>query len=170
MADTATIHTISDTTTIVSSASEADLFTYTLPTALLDVDGRGVRFIAGGDFLNNTAGADTLVIRLKLGTTTMLATPAISLTNSANRRKWRVEAYIMSTGTDEQDASGEFRISDDSTDTWASEGTSGHQAVGYGTATENAGNALDLDLTGQLGTSDASLDVQLHFANVEILR
>jgi hypothetical protein len=76
----------------------------------------------------------------------------------------------MSTGTDEQDVSAEFRISDDSTDTWASEGTSGHQAVGYGTATENAGTALDLDLTAQLGSADVNLDVQLHFANVEILR
>lgn len=170
MADTATIHTVSNTTTINTTAAETDLFTYTLPAALLDVDGRGVRFIAAGDFLNNTAGADTLTLRFKLGTTTMLATPAISLTNSANRRKWRVEVYLMSTGTDEQDASGEFRISDDSTDTWASEGTSGHQAVGYGTATENAGNALDMDLTAQLGSSSASLEVQLHFANVEILR
>ena len=170
MADTATIHTISDTTTIVNSAAEADLFTYQLPTALLDVDGRGIRFIAGGDFLNDSGIADTLILRLKLGTTTMLATPAISFTDSANRRKWRVEVYIMSTGTDEQDASGEFRISDDSTDTWASEGTSGHQAVGYGTATEDAGTALDLDLTGELGAADVDLDVQLHFANVEILR
>lgn len=170
MADTATIHKVSSSTIINTTAAETDLFTYTLPAGLLDVDGRGIRFIAAGDFLNNTAGADTVTLRFKLGTTTLLATPAVSLTNSANRRKWRVEVYLMSTGTDAQDASGEFHISDDSTDTWASEGTSGHQAVGYGTATENAGTALDMDLTAQLGTSDANLEIALHFANVEILR
>lgn len=158
------------TTTVNNTTTETDLFSSTLPAFALEVANRSVRLKLAGEFLNNTGGADTLVIRVKIGTTTLLATVALSLAASANRRKWFLEAEIISTAADTQRARGTLHISDADTDSFSDSGTDGVFAVGYGTGAEVTSNALDFDVTGQLGTASVNLEVTCTMGQLEFLR
>lgn len=164
---------IASVTTAVSvsnTTTETDLFSVSLPGGVLNDTGRTVRAIAFGTFTNSTGSSDTIQMRLKLGSTTLLQTPALSFASSASSHKWSAEVFVISTGSNVQEASGVLTLSDASSDSWPSSVSSGDRAVGYGSSSETAFNMLDLDLTAQLGSASASLTVVLEAAFVEFVR
>ncbi len=94
---------------VVNSTAETTLGTLTHPAgALLNNDTSGqtssgiLRVRAFGDTLNNSGGTRTIDFKLYYGGSLLLDTGAISLTASANRRSWRVEADIAILGNNSQ--------------------------------------------------------------------
>lgn len=158
------------TTTVNTTTTETDLVNFDVPANGLEIAAHSIRVVAAGEFLNNTGGADTVQFRVKLGATTLLATAALSFNASANRRKWRMEIDILAEAEDLQRVSGTLEISDADTDSFADHGTDGQAATGYGTGAEVTSAPLTFKITGQLGTSNALLEVTCTMAQVELIR
>ena len=158
------------TTTVNTDATEQDLVNFDVPANGLEFAGHSVRVIAAGEFLNNTGGADTITFRVKLGATTLMATAALSFNASATRRKWYMEVDLLAEAADLQRATGTLQISDADADSFANHNTDGEVATGYGTGAEVTSAALTFVITGQLGTSNALLEMTCTMAQVEFIR
>ncbi len=151
------------TTTFNTSAAENEVATLDVAAYGLEGSGYAVRATFWGDILNNTGGGDTALFKVKLddGTAaTLLTTPAVSLSASANRRQWRLVVDILSDASaDSQRVSGVLHISDASAVTFSLGSTDGITLIGYGTATETTSNIISVDVTVTLGSSSANLEV-----------
>jgi hypothetical protein len=158
------------TVTINNSITETDLVNFDVPAYGLEFAEQSIRVKMAGEFLNNTGAAATLTFKVKLGTTTILTTAALSLAQSANRRKWDMEVELLATAADTQRIRGTLQISDADAETFANHSTDGEIVTGYGTATEMTSDALTFVLTGQLGTANASIEVTCTMTQAELLK
>lgn len=158
------------TTTVVSSVAETDLYSQPIAAGALDTVGRKLRMKITGDILNNSAGAQTVLLKAYYDDTLLFATKAISLTNHAQRRKWEAEIEVIAETASAQRASGLLHISEPSSDTWATDEASGINATGYGTAAEATAAEKNLKLTATLGASDANFEITAKMGHVELLR
>ena len=171
------------TTIVNSTVVETTLTTLTVPAGYLAV-GYGVRAVSAGDILNNIGADATCLFRVKLGATTILTTPAITLAASANRRKWRLAVDILAESGVLQRASGVLHISDAAAETFAdtmkavrnqlgwpsTDARGGAHLIGYGTAAETGANVLDIAITVTLSTANANLEVTHKIGTLEGLR
>lgn len=162
-------HKIS-TTTVVNTTTETDLYSVSIPVGALSIVGFKLRMKITGDILNNSAGAQTVVLKAYFDDTAMLTTKAISLAQSANRRKMEIEVEVIAETASAQRASGLLHISEPSTDTWATDESSGINATGYGTAAEATTAAKNLKVTATLGAADAAFEITAKMGHVELLR
>ena len=155
-----------DQTDVESSTAEETLYTYTIPADTIGATG-GIKLTMGGDALKNAAG--TLVLKVKLGSTTVLETAAMTLDSTANRYKWFVQFVCMNSATDAQKWTGEFHAGYGTTSFAAFRGdqTRGHHAVGYGTSSEDTTSDLALTITAQWSASSASLSFRKEIAVLE---
>jgi hypothetical protein len=158
------------TTTIVNTTAETDLLSSSIPGNALSIVGNKIRVELVGDILNNTGAADTVLLKFKYGTTTILTTKAISLGASTNRRKWRAEIELIAETSSAQRCSGMAHVSEASSDTWATDEASGVNVVGYGTAAEATSSAKDVKVTATLGSASANLEITCKMGTVELLR
>lgn len=128
--------------TIVNSAAETTILSYTWASP---ISGTGFRIALGGTYLNNSAGAQVIVMKVKLGATTIWSATTAAVATSASRRGWQLlgEGRIAAT----QGVSAEFQYSPA-----AANGVAGTPAVafGSGTATESLASSLTLLVTAQL--------------------
>lgn len=151
-----------------SSTSEQTLASLVLPAGIVAV-GDVLKFSAFGDAMNNSGSTVTYTWRFKIGSTTLLATPALSHATGANRRKWTFNADIMFPTTASERVGGRLLTTGSSNQTMDAVATA-LVADGYGEATEDTAAALNVILTCQLGTSAATADVILRAAALELVK
>ena len=74
---------------VANTAAETTLYSFLMAPNTL-YNNRSVRLEMYGDWLNNTAGADNMIFRLKLGATTVIQSNTIAMSNSggATRGAW----------------------------------------------------------------------------------
>ena len=159
-----------DTTIVNTSTAETEIAELVMPAGALWKAKTGARFYANGDILNNSGVAATVIFKLKLGSTTVLTSPATSWAASATRRQWRAQVDIVSVAADSQRISGELKVSDADADTWADNSTDGKVYIGKGTAAVDDGASIDVTLLATLGASHASLEITCTQATLELLR
>jgi hypothetical protein len=156
------------TTPVVNTTAQTDLVSLTLPGGLVAV-GDVVRFRAMGDILNNSAGAINYTMRLKFGSTTVFTTSATSLSISANRRKFFVDAEIIIESTTAQRLASILRTSNAGGDTWGTDTTS-LSATGSGFAAEDTATAKAVALTVNMSVADLLADARCIGASLTHLR
>lgn len=151
---------------VVNDASETSIYSFAIPAGTLGATG-GVRLTIGGDMLVNTAG--TLVLRVKLGSTTILGSPSMDLVNTSNLYKWTLQIWLLNSAADAQKAHAVF-------DAIAIAGTfpgvlgDSDLAVhltGYGTAAEDTGSEKILDVTADWSAAQTSLSFRKEMALLE---
>ncbi|KKL58265.1 hypothetical protein LCGC14_2227090, partial [marine sediment metagenome] len=75
------------TVDIVNNADPQTIYSYSIGAGVLGATG-GVALKVSGDYLNNAGGANTLIIRILLGATTVFTSNAFNLNAGPTRRKW----------------------------------------------------------------------------------
>jgi hypothetical protein len=154
------------TTTVNTTATETNLTVLPVPTGGLASD-TAIRVTCGGDLLNNTGSPDTFLFTVYLGSTAILTTGATSLAASANRYKWRLQTEIGAATDSTQRATGLLTISAADTDDFSADGLA---LTGYGTASEDGTDQLDVTLTITLGSSSANLEATHKTGILEAIR
>ncbi len=122
-------------------------------------------FECGGTLLNNSGGSVNHTFRLKVGATTVLTTPALSISTNASDREWHLRATIMFPTTSTQKVSGLFTYALPDTANWGG-GGGGGTAPGYGTAAESTTTAVTVAFTLQPGTASALQSMQATWATL----
>lgn len=116
------------------------------------------RLTTWGSLLNNTGAGVTYTFRGELGSTIALATPAISMGASANRRRWRAVIDMLVESTTVQELAAELIVAaTGANDTWSLMGSS-ESAIGVGSAAENLNAGLQIYLSIQMGTASVNAD------------
>jgi hypothetical protein len=146
------------TVNVINTASETEIVSLVQPAYGMAA-GRAVRLTVAGQLFNNSGGADTATFKVKLGTTTVLTSSAISITASASKRIWRLIADIGCETDDLQRVTAHLSLSEPTSDNfplsdWSTDGATG---VGYGTATEDGTGTVDVSVSVTLGSADADL-------------
>lgn len=127
---------------------------------------------AFGDQLNNTGSPQVTRLRLKIGTTTVLDTGAgdISLSTSANRRKWQIHALVHIGSTTAQEAAASLTSTGSNANSW-SQLNAGVSSVGGGSATEDTSSATAIQVTAALAvTGGATYDWRCRGAALTVIR
>lgn len=107
---------------IVSSSAENTLFTHTLSAGQMGTD-RMLRLFLMGTFLH-VGNTETMIVRLKLGGTTIIADTMTNNTGGSNRQPWTMEVNIANCAS----ASVNFaRLL-----VWTTDPPSGPPTTGYG--------------------------------------
>jgi hypothetical protein len=152
---------------LVNSAAETSVYSFAIPGNTIGIN-QAVRLTLLGDFLNNTGGNQTFLIKVKFGGTTVLTTPnTLTLTTSANRPTSNLSVLIQNLGaTNSQLANGSFMSGP------GGNGVMGNPLVDVG---EFQGLAIDttvnqtLQVTVTLGAANAALEYRLFGAVLELL-
>jgi hypothetical protein len=148
----------SSAVSFANSVAENTLATYTIPGGE-PVAGDVYTLDASGTILNNTGAGVTYTFRLKYGATTLMVTPALSLTNSSVRRRWTVKAHMLFETTSAEEMWAELLgTATGISESWASLGTS-ESAIGQGAAAESSATGKAFALTCQMGTANALADI-----------
>ncbi len=149
-------------TAVSNTTSDVTLATLTNPAAL-PAAGDFFIFESGGQLSNNTGGSINHTIRLKLGATTVLTTPAISIGTNAADREWYLRATIAFVSAASQKISAMLAYSLPDTANW---GGGSASPAGYGTAAENSASSLAVAVSVQPGTAAATQSMQAHWATL----
>lgn len=86
------------TVDVVNTALETSIYSFTIPAGELGTTG-GVLLILSGTYLNNTAAASSITIRVKLGATTVMTSNAWSTGTATLRHKWSWMFWFMNNGS-----------------------------------------------------------------------
>lgn len=147
-----------------NSAVEGTLIQQALPVGLL-VPGDSMLLLAHGDLTFGVVG--TLTWRLKIGATTILATPAIAYANGANAMRWMLAANIMIEATALQRVGALLSFSQLTAASWDMVNANS-QMVGYGSAAEDLSVAKNLLVTNQFGAADPTLTNTCRFFSMTL--
>ncbi len=159
------------TVEVVNDTDETTIYSHSIPGNTLGSTG-GIRVLVSGDYENSTGGDRTLIIKVKLGSTTLLTTSAFKSTTNAQRRKWFLTIWLMNTATDAQRCSAHLIWSRASADTFpmldvdASTGTA--NGAGYGTAAEDTTGALTFAVTSDHNAAGTNLSIRKQMAMMEL--
>jgi hypothetical protein len=158
------------TVTVVNTTTETAVATQSIPGGTFKI-GDIIRITAVGDYLNDSGAQRQLTFRLKYGSTTMLATTALALATSSNRRKWRMTADLVIPGTSAQRVGASSLLTQAESSNWA-RFTDGNVAeaihvTGYGTAAEAIASTLTLQLTAEHNLASVSVDIRCHIFTIE---
>ena len=153
------------TVNIINTVSETEIASLVSPAYGL-ASGRAVRLTVAGQLVNNVGTSQTVTFRVKLEGTTILTSPAYSLSTSANNRMWQVEALVAAEADAIQRLSGTIHISAAGTTTLLAGGEYG---IGYGTGTKDGTGTIDVSVTAQLGSASTSLTLTKRMALLEQL-
>lgn len=166
---------------VVNSTTQTEMAKVWLPRDL--EPGDLVRLRAYGDLLNNSGSAVTYALALIIGATsyvdtsptTIASSNAYSVSASANRAKWRLQADLLVTDAKTNSQLGaqraglEFMLTAQSA-TAVPITTGAATAVGYGSSAVDLTRTQPLLLAATLGTANASADMYCRMATWELLR
>lgn len=159
---------------VVNSSSEESVYSHSIPANTLGSDG-GFRLTLGGDYFNNSGATRTLVIKVKLGATTVFTSNAFNLLAVAtHRRGWHLEVLCMNASAAVQDWLTWLGISPAVTNSLKVMNIgAGSDSVtigeGVGTSTEDTTGALTVDVTMQHSAAHASLSIRCEVALLELI-
>ena len=164
-------------TSVTNTTTETDLFGSAISIGANALNANGIAIIhASGTYLNNTAGGQTIRLKIKLGATTIWDSTGPPLLNSANTRGWSIWICIKNNGaTNAQLLSGGLGISEPAAAPTAGTGpitglgssTSAAIANPGGTAAEDTTSAKTVAFTVIHGAASASLTMTC--TNVEMV-
>ena len=165
----AVLSTKISTTSFANDTAENTFFTYTVP-ANSSVIGDVYRLTAWGRGLNNTGGNVGFTFRLKIGTTVLHQTPAITWNTSTLQRAWRVTWEMVIETTSAQRSFATLLVTATGVDGggWAAFGTS-ETMLGFGSAAVALSSNRDLLLTIQMDTANANAQIDCRGAVLEKL-
>jgi len=145
-------------TQIVSSTTEADLFTFSVPANLLGTN-RIIRARVMGRMHNQSGGAYNLTFRLKYGAT-ILDTRVRSVLGDIEDTGIIIDLWICNNGATNSQKGGFGAVegTDNNTNFWS----------GYGTSAEDSTGALTFKITAQLSVNHASASISNEASIVEI--
>lgn len=176
IAEADTLTTILDrshsTVDVTNTTTETSIYSKSIDANALGVNG-GVRLFIAGDMLMNTAG--TMTLRVKLGSTTILASNTFSLTAESVRGKWTLEIWFLNQGVANSQIMGTlFILAEQDAASWEISSLGGGSAgglggSGLGTAAEDTTSARTLDVTAQWSATSASLSFRKEMAVLEQL-
>lgn len=162
-------------TTVTNTASETTLYSATI--AAQSSTGI-VRFTIAGTWLNNTGSPATVIIKAKLGATTMFQNTSLSIGTNANIQTFHWEGMIANlNATNSQRISGLINIGGVVSPTTgvggvntANSGLTSYSIAAFaGTSAEDWTASLLLDFTVTLSTGSTNLTMTKEFAVVEQL-
>lgn len=146
---------------VVNTVSETTVFTFPVYAGLLTTN-RGIRLSLIGDYLNNTGSTIDLILRVKLGATTLLTLEMYAGTGgiitSTSRQSMKLDAIFANINSASiQFASGVVNTS------------AGDPVTAYGTAAENTAGSLNYVVTAQHSVASANASFRMQFAHLELL-
>ena len=150
---------------LVNSAAETTFYSNTVPGGFLGLNGMlRIHFLA--DYLNNSAGTDSLTIRLYWGGSVVLTSTISSIAQSANRRVLRGFFDLSATNSQASQVAGGNVILGDA----LTAGTMGTPLADvYGTSgplSVNSSVNQTLSLTAQLGTASANIEARFYAVQI----
>jgi len=154
---------------VANNAAETSIYSFSIPADVMGADG-GVRLKLTGDMLQDTV-ATALVMRMKLGVTTILISTSRIWTQAVPRYKWTMDVLIMNSAVAVQKASAEFQAVADGA-TWAAyagDSSFTAHAVGHGSATEDSSGALTLEVTVDWSAASVSASFRKEMALLELI-
>lgn len=161
----ATASTTVDTSTSETSLLAANTGTKTLPASTLTV-GRTLIVEAEGVYGSKASTAGTLTLKVKLGSTVICTTGAITLTDNLTDRRWklRVAITLRTTGV-----SGTVFGQGDAALFSAAVTHTLNEMLNTTTATIDTTASQAVDVTAQFGTSDAANTITCTNATIQVM-
>lgn len=166
------VYSTGDAELITTTAAEQTVFSYTVPANVL-VPGRSYRLVLYGIYLNNTGSNQTITLKAKYGSTTLVDDATQNIGTAAAYRAWEVALDIAAGATAQaQTACVRLGISASSA---ATAGTGDFANAGacapypfYGSASEDACLAKDLVVTWTNSASSSNLHQYIYFKRLEL--
>jgi hypothetical protein len=144
--------------TVVSTASETDLQTLTLPANPVAGDLYTVRF--AGTALNNVGSNQNFTFKFYLGSTAYLASAAVAASTSASNHQWTAEVNILITDSTHQEIWGTFYFGAAvAAGVWTSGGPVALSLMGWAQGTENTSTSKTVKLTATLTSAGGQQSV-----------
>ena len=155
---------------LVNDTTETTMYTYTVPANTLGTNGM-IRISYVGELLNNTGGSATLVVRVKLGSTTVFDSNTIlAATNSSSERSLFGHCWIAAANaTNAQVSGGQISLGATSTTGGQAGGAVFRPEAVHNTIAEDSTTDLTLSITFDFATASASLRADLNFVQTEKL-
>lgn len=154
------------TVTVVNSAAETDLFSYTVPGGSL-LAGERLRLWIAYDMLNNSGGSLTFQPKLYLGATAMLTGTAVTLSSSATRRSGVGEFVLAAVDGTNQKVSGQMLAATGAN--FPGQTTAPISWVGIGSAAEDMSSDKAFKMTITISGANAAADFRLSSYFIEKL-
>lgn len=143
------------TTAIIGTAAESTFGTLTIPQGA-PAAGDVIRGSFGGAITNDSGGAVTYIIRLKVGASTILASTAISMATNANSRIFKIEFEIVIQSATAQRTTSELQTSNVSATGTAAIVAAGCFLANMSIAEDTGGGAVAVTGTVQMSTTGGS--------------
>lgn len=155
---------------LVNDTAETTMYSYSIPANTLGSDGM-IRLQWAGEFLNNTGGSATLVVRVKLGSTTIFDTNTVLAgTNSASERNLAGHCWISAqNATNAQASYCQASMGATSTTGGSAGGAVFRPEAVHNSIAEDSTTALTLSITFDFASASTSLRADLNFAQTEKL-
>ena len=152
---------------IANDDTEQSVYSHQIPAGQLGTTG-GFRLTLVGDLLCNVPAA-TIVIKVKLGATTVFTSTALDITDSADRYKWQLDILCMNSAADAQKWAAKIlgAASADNFPMYVGSNAGVFHGAGHATSTEDTAGALTLDVTVDWSASNANLSVRKEMAILE---
>jgi hypothetical protein len=158
-----------------AAGAETTIYSHTIPaipgqdTGVMG-DSGGFRLTLGGDCLKNTTG--TIVLRVKLGATTVFTSGTPTITNTTERYKWWWQIVCMNrvVAQSQKWMTELHGVADPQNFDWRiGDSNFTFHGVGFNSSTEDTDGALLLDVTVDWSASSASLKWRKEMATLELL-
>ncbi len=153
---------------VANDAAETSIYSFSVPAGALGTDG-GFRLTLGGDSLRNAAG--TLIIRIKLGATTVFTSDAFSSTNLADRYRWTLQVLCLNSAADAQKWNAWMNMIANVANLSVRVGANTQKVLleGQASSGEDTAGALVLDITADFSVASASLSFRKEMALLELI-
>ena len=163
------MHRTTTTTGPDTTVAETTTFTYTIPGRALGIDG-GIRLTMIGQHLH-AVSSHTLILRVKLGATTLMASSAMGLTANTDPRTWKMVIELFADGSL---SAQKTNVKYDATTPLAAQllfhvgsATDDRFAQGYVESTEDMSADRALVVTAQVSVSSALNSFKTELAYIE---
>ncbi|KKN03770.1 hypothetical protein LCGC14_1104330 [marine sediment metagenome] len=153
---------------VANEGDETSLYSYTIPADTLGATG-GFKLFVAGDMLVNDGAANTLRIRVKLGSTTVFSSDAKDIQDSVDRYKWGLQVWCMNSTTNAQKW-GLSLVTSASSSTWPMKilaDAKGLIASAYNSSTEDTTTDLVLAVTADWSAASANDSIRKEMAILE---
>jgi hypothetical protein len=144
---------------VVNTTDETTILSYTVTGGTLGTD-KSIRLMFGLSFYNNTGGAETITVKVKLGSTTLHTGIYNSITNSSTARSIALWDVVIA-NEDSASAQRSIARAASAMGLAAASLSTATVQIGWQTATESTASDLALTVTVDPNTASASLSARL---------
>lgn len=162
-----------DTTpvSVADTTDETSVYSHSIVAGVLGATG-GIRLSLAGSYANNSGGNKNLILRVKLGVTTVFTSTLSSIPTSGSYRKWSLDIWFLNSAVGAQRWGAKCCLSFPGADDLVIAATDTSKAyVGAGSkaSAEDTSGALTLDVTVQHSAAHAGLEITRPVALLELI-